>query len=264
MKRRPWTDDDLDELRRRFPVERTADIAHSVDRTFAAVRRRANLLGIRKSDGRYSRLHTHYQVRPQTFDVLDTDSAYLLGFILADGSISRDRLKISNNRLDVILFARQVLGSDHAISPARELRSRCFDLLIHNRELVNGLRRWAIVENKSLVGRWPPNVPDELFGDLLRGYFDGDGHSNYHYHRGLRVKFTSGSPALLEDLAIQLHRRGLPLRHIEHDKGRPNANRLWYYGSAALALEKIMYASGGFHIAYKRQPFLDYPGFISK
>lgn len=258
MDRRPWTDRDLSQLRERFPVEKTADLAASLGRTAFAVSGRARLLGLQKSGGRYERLHARYRVNGHAFRKLTPETAYVLGMILADGSINGDRMKVTNNRLDVILTVRAALDSNHAVKVPSAVRDRTFSLFISNAELSADLRRWGITENKSLTGDWPRNVPGQLFGSLLRGYFDGDGHANFTSRGGLRVKFTSGSSLMLRSLAGELHRRGLPLRPVEHDKGRPNANRLWYYGPAAARLGAIMYAGGGFCIAPKRQPFLDY------
>lgn len=229
-----------------------------MNRTPYAIRRKAGLLGLQKSDGRYQRLHKRYLVNDQAFGVLTRDMAYLLGLILADGSISGDRMKITNNNLDAIQFARRVLGSNHRIAVPRDPRDRSFSLIIRNAELANGLRQWGIIENKSLAGTWPSTVPAGLFGCLLRGYFDGDGYADYHHRRGLRIKFTSGSRELLAGLSAQLHEQGIPRRAVEQDKGRPNANRLWYYGSSAARVGEVMYADDGFHFPYKRQPFLDY------
>jgi LAGLIDADG-like domain len=255
--RRPWTSQDLDELRSRFPVEYSADIAHSMSRTPAAIRRRAGLLGLQKSGGRYQRSHKHYSLNAQAFGVLTRDTAYLLGMILADGSVSGDRMKVTNNNLDVLQFARHVLGSNHPIAVPRNPRDKSFTLYIRNTELVNGLRQWGIVENKSLIGTWPAAVPADLFGCLLRGYFDGDGYARYSSRHGLAVKFTSGSRELLTGLSVRLHEQGVPQRSVEQDKGRPNANRLRYNGSFAARVGEIMYARDGFYLPYKRQPFFD-------
>lgn len=259
MDRRLWTADDLEELRARYPVDKASDIAASLNRTTYAIRRKAGLLGLEKSDGRYSRLHTHYSIKVDSFSALTSRTAYTLGMILADGSVNGDRLKVTNNRADVMHEVREAIGSNHPLPTARGSRDRSISLYVVNRQLVNSLRAWSVSENKSLNGTWPSGLPDELFGHVLRGYFDGDGHANYSRRGGLRVKFTSGSPLLLRGLADELHTRiGTPLRGIEADKGRPNANRLWYYGASAQRLADAMYGSGGFHIVDKRRPFLDY------
>ena len=253
-----WTSEDLAELTARFPNEKTAGLAASLGRTRGAVSRRAHALGLTKADGRYQRLRTHYTVQADAFAELNPDTAYVLGVILADGSIRNDRIKITNNRLDLILACRSILRSDCRVYVPPDPKSRTFDVTIVNKQLAGDLRAWGIIENKNLIGRWPRNVPEDLFGPLLRGYFDGDGYARYNHRHGLHVKFTSGSPALLQDLAVEIGQRGLGSREVRHDKGRPNANRLNYFTGYAARVGRIMYATEGFHIAEKRQPFLDH------
>ncbi len=49
MSRRFWTDDERAEVRRRYPHERTADIARDLGRSVGAVYDQANLMGLHKS-----------------------------------------------------------------------------------------------------------------------------------------------------------------------------------------------------------------------
>lgn len=207
----------------------------------------------------YKRLHTHYAVNSGAFDSLTEDTAYVLGFVLADGSIYHDRLKISNNNLDVLVAIRLALKSDHRIVPASALRDRSYSIYIRNRALTDGLRAWGLCENKSLRGSWPEHIPDHLVGSVLRGYFDGDGHVNYTLRGGLQLKFTAGSRALLQRLTAKLHELyDLPLRRIKNDEGRPHAMRLLYFGESAATLGRAMYANAGIHIPRKRVPFVSY------
>lgn len=244
-------------LQSRYPFEKVRDIARDINRTEGAIRRMAGVHGVAKF-GWAERLHAHYTVNARAFHELTAETAYVLGFILADGSMSGDRLKITNNDLDVMQKILLALGSNHRLMVPTNPRDRTYSLYIRNRELAAGLRRWGICENKSLVGTWP-DVPGEALAAVVRGYFDGDGHVSYHHRRGLRLKFTSGSRDLLNGLSAALNRHiGTPLRAIETDHGRPNANRLWYYGKNAATLGDFMYADGGIRIARKREPFLAY------
>lgn len=242
-----------------FPTETAGTIAAELGRTRAAIGRRAALLGLKKSNGRYERIQDHYSVNSRAFHELTPATAYVLGLILADGSLRGSLLKITNNDLNVMLAVRKSLGSDHRLVVPTALRDRTFTCSIRSAELTAGLRKWGIIENKSLIGIWPPDLSAELFPHVLRGYFDGDGYVGYGYRHGLRVKFTCGSPGLLRALSLELHERyGLPIRTIEQDKGRPNANRLWYYGPAGAQVGQIMYSADGLHIKRKRSVFDEY------
>lgn len=257
MAGRPWTPREIEQLCRRYPDERADDIAQSLGRTVGAIRRMANALQVRKAN--YDdRLAKHYTVNSRSFHELNPQTAYVLGMIIADGNLRGDKLKITNNSIDVIQACRAALGSDHKVTVPGNPDDHTFSLVIVNKELAEGLRRWGITENKSLTATWP-EVPHELFRHTLRGYFDGDGYATYSYRGGLRLKFTSGSPELLATLSQEISRHlGIAPPRIVHDKGRPNALRLWYYGTRASAIGEFMYGEPGFHLARKRLPFEAY------
>lgn len=47
--RKPWTDDERDTLRLRYPIERTEDIARDLGRSYQSVSSQAGLMGLRKT-----------------------------------------------------------------------------------------------------------------------------------------------------------------------------------------------------------------------
>lgn len=57
MIRRPWTPEALAEVCRRYPHERTADIARDLGRSIGSIHGQANMLGLRKSPEFMSRVH---------------------------------------------------------------------------------------------------------------------------------------------------------------------------------------------------------------
>lgn len=252
-----WDTEQIAMLRALYPTTTAGSIASQVGHTASAVRRRAAILGLTKAGGRYQRLHDHYTVWPAAFHDLNPDTAYVLGLILADGSVSGDLLKITNNSLTLMAEIRRILRTDHRIVPARAARDRTYSITFRS-ALVNDLRRYGITANKSLTARWPALIPPAMFGSCLRGYFDGDGSARYSQRGGLQLKFTSGSQLLLADLARELANRGLPAKQVVHDRGRPNANRLYYSGPSAAQIGTIMYAVPGFSLAVKREPFARY------
>lgn len=117
------------------------------------------------------------------FREIDTEEkAYWLGFIAADGSITRkDRLQIC---LAIVDFEhlekfRNSLGSNLPIkkSTVKSVYSeecKTARISINSLSIVQGLKRFGIVPRKGLTVPWP-NLPNEMLRHYLRGYFDGDG-----------------------------------------------------------------------------------------
>jgi hypothetical protein len=255
MSSKDWTEEQVNYLRQHYATTPHAELEAALQRSRHAVAVKAVRLGLHK-EGRPGYVFPahlrRYRINPQAFDTLIPGTAYVLGFILADGSICQTRtpsltwrLKISNRSLDILTKIRVVLESDHPITLTRKGRHTGYDLVIVNKEMVDGLRKRGITPNKSLTATLP-SVPDDLFADFLRGYFDGDGSVRITSTGGLAVKFTSGSPSLLSAVAERVCKlMGVSTRLPVHDKGRPNAWRLYYFGARALRLADYMYENAG-------------------
>lgn len=129
-----------------------------------------------------------YHINQDFFGVIDTEEkAYVLGFILADGSVVGNNLAIclqegDKGLLEGILSAME---SNHPLRFRDYSKARAngrphqqdqWILRVKNKKIVNDLAKYGIVQNKSLKTYYPQNVPDELFPHLLRGIFDGDGY----------------------------------------------------------------------------------------
>lgn len=252
MSRRLWTPDEDAVLRERFPYERTHVVADLLGRTTPAVSYRARALKISKTQTRDQREQAAANLDLTHIYNPTHETAYFLGSALAHGTIAGNRFTLTADSLGVILHARRVLVSDHPI------KMRGLRLSIHNADLVEALKPWGLVPNKT-EGRWWPQPPMELLCCHLRGFFDGNGYATYTRRGGLRMKFTTGSPLLLGGLATQISTLlGIETPRLETDRGTARGHRIWYYGPNAASIGKIMYAHDGFSLTRKRQPFLDY------
>ena len=81
------------------------------------------------------------------------------------------------------------------------------------------MARFGIIQNKSLIIKFPNNIPNEFLRHFVRGYFDGDGGVYFKQHwRKDRNKFdwvfqtyfVSGSRKFLEGLqqALKIYTKG--------------------------------------------------------
>lgn len=119
-----------------------------------------------------------YQVNDNFFKRWTVESAYLLGFIAADGNVSSNRLTFSIcikdfNQLDKI---KKILNANNPIKDyvARE-RYPQRSLRITSKTICEDLARFGVLPHKSLSLNWLSVVPNELVFHFIRGYFDGDG-----------------------------------------------------------------------------------------
>lgn len=118
-------------------------------------------------------------------DIDTNDKAYWLGFIYADGNITKDRhyLKIDLATKDKNLlykFVQSIQGNCQIKDYIRgkQLYSR---IKLSQAGFGDHLIEKGVVPNKSLILTFPAEniVKKDLQKDFIRGYFDGDGCISY-------------------------------------------------------------------------------------
>lgn len=115
---------------------------------------------------------------------MDEARAYWIGFILADGSVSKQ----SYGRTKVLSIAlkysdnghlekfKSDLGSQHKIIPVSyKTGHKGARLAISSSELVDALAEYNIVPRKSADQKFSEKIPPDLLRHYFRGYFDGNG-----------------------------------------------------------------------------------------
>lgn len=158
------------------------------------------------------------------FKVWNPNMAYVLGFFAADGNLMKNKRGACFFTLEIcdeiiLKKIQRVMGSDHKIGVRKSLVQSYKDryrLQIGSKEIFQDLQRIGFETNKA-HNMSVPNVPDEYFGDFLRGYFDGDGNiwlGKVHKERstvkhGLLTAFTSSSRVFLQNLQKRIKKAGI-------------------------------------------------------
>lgn len=132
--------------------------------------------------------HCKYTCDETVFDVITEESAYWIGFLMADGYISKPKegkgnptlaLKLQSGDLKHIYKFRYFLKSDHPITDDNQgLAKR---IRINSKQISESLSNYGIVNKKSLIAKVKLL---ELDRDFWRGVVDGDGTI------GIREKIT--------------------------------------------------------------------------
>lgn len=129
--------------------------------------------------------------------------AYAIGLIASDGCLSRDGRHISlvSKDVDLLKTFKNCLGLSVTIGNVSSSTSdhKYSRVQFGNVSLYRFLIDIGLTPAKSkTIGAL--DVPDELFRDFLRGYFDGDGSIYAYWDKRWRssymfyVQFASGSP----------------------------------------------------------------------
>lgn len=117
------------------------------------------------------------------FKTIDTEeTAYILGFIAADGCVSSTtnniRIELKNEPSEVTLLQKihNILKLKTKITFPKN-RNSCL-LYFSNSEIKQTLAQYNITAKKTFTVSIP-NLPSNLFRHYIRGYFDGDGWVSY-------------------------------------------------------------------------------------
>ena len=209
----------------------------------------------------YRELYRIYSFDKNYFKKLNKNNAYIVGFILADGSVSGNRLKLSLQRKDrdLLVWFKEECQYTGNISDSR---AKCNNkhhpissLTISCYEWLEDLESYSIYPNKTLTS-FLPDIPRNLFGHFLRGFFDGDGAVTGKKYQ--TIKFTNGSPRLLSELSDRLHNEyGLTERSVYHRKKSHTYTLEYGKHSDVKKLYDLMYQDVSFYLQRKKDKFIN-------
>ncbi len=143
--------------------------------------------------------------------------AYILGFIVADGSVCKRKDRKDSYIMNITSKDRKHLEKiQKAMSSQYKLglkSSSCTGekkysfIQISNKEVCKSLINLGIIPKKTYNNLKPIKVPNRYFSDFVRGFFDGDG-SVYIYKVNktpqIKVGFVSSSLSFITGFNQQL------------------------------------------------------------
>lgn len=137
------------------------------------------------------------------------NSAYWIGFIAADGSLSdkRHSIEIGIQIEDINhlkKFSKFITYEDNLRIGIREKTKSC-RITVINQKIYSDVKKYNLMPNKSFKIRFDDiisnfNNDSELIRHFIRGYFDGDGSLSYDTGKlkNLRVGFCGNEEFLLQ------------------------------------------------------------------
>ncbi|WP_066193472.1 LAGLIDADG family homing endonuclease [Gracilibacillus timonensis] len=155
-----------------------------------------------------------YTLNENYFKTWSNNMAYILGFIIADGTIARDVqfVSIAQKEKYILEAIREELGSNQPIVKNKD--TGVYMLTINSKVMKNDLIEiHGVKPNKSSTIEFP-HVPKEYMSHFIRGYFDGDGFVNYEK---FFVSFVGGSKSFMDALKNEIEANGLETNFTEHD-----------------------------------------------
>jgi len=188
------------------------------------------------------------------FEKWSPEMAYILGFLIADGYVftnprGSQYFGLMLTDKEIMKEIRKALRSNHKISTYKAKKKYWKDryaLQIGSKEAVARLKDFGIIQNKSLIIKYPKNIPEEFLGHFVRGYFDGDGgvYFRKHFVKArkkmkwvFQTSFTSGSRSFL----VGLHKALRPYVKGGTIREKQRGHELTFSHRDGLALYRLMY-----------------------
>tara|TARA_Y100000310_G_scaffold345776_1_gene469707 strand:+ start:10922 stop:11794 length:873 start_codon:yes stop_codon:yes gene_type:complete len=193
-----------------------------------------------------------YSIDSLFFKEWSSEMAYILGFSCADGNVYKTTLswdlakKYESNKSLLEDFNR-VLKSNYPIVE----KKNSFRLSIHNRIIIEDIKKLGIIPNKKKILIFP-NVPNDFLKDFIRGFLDGDGwitiRSRGENLKEISIGFSNGSKSFMEDLIYELNQKvslssnNLRLREKITPKGiKTKCYQVEYYSKNAFNILDYLY-----------------------
>lgn len=193
-----------------------------------------------------------YSCNERFFNEIDCeDKAYWLGFIYADGCITKNKLaiRLSSKDKEHLFKFKQSINANHPIHDYpcthgfSKKGSYSSNLCIISQNIVDDLMKHGVFYKKSLVLKFPV-LNNNLVRHFIRGYFDGDGSimcAHYSRCKGGEKKYIRGvinicgTFSFLEDL-----RKHLPC-NCNIYKEKRNVNDTWSLKGASMKMVYELY-----------------------
>lgn len=190
--------------------------------------------------------------------------AYILGFIFADGNITKithngssDRLGFGQNKkdIDILKKTKQELSAEQTLS----IGKKYVYFSIYSQIIVDDLKKLGITYRKSSQGN-PcrlPDIPQKYIRDFIRGIVDGDGSINFN-KRGRQKGYPNLSICGRNEVMAFIRNHFLSKFDIYSKIGQPKKNGrlsnvfyICYRANSAKTLINYLYENAGIYLERK-------------
>jgi hypothetical protein len=129
-----------------------------------------------------------YHANWEFFREWSDDMAYTLGFMFADGCVSRVdnnvSMAVKASDIEVLEQIKEAMEASHPIGVFKNTTPNedIAKLQLHNATLKCDAMALGLIPGKTYSMAFP-EIPEEYLRDFTRGYFDGDGCVNYIWNK---------------------------------------------------------------------------------
>lgn len=203
------------------------------------------------------------------FSTQNSNMAWLLGFLAADGSIRKNENKIkiglSIKDKEILEKIKKELELETSIKEYTNSQGYdCCTLQWTCEQHKKDLAKYNIVPEKTFVLKPPYELNKDLWIDYIRGYFDGDGsinlipNSNGRGNGNLRWQVCSATKEILEFiLQVFEEQYNIPKVNIYERQGLHTLYYIQYSSIATRKIYSILYTQNSLFLERKKKHFED-------
>ena len=218
FKNNPWTENEISFVKENYMEMKTSDISQLLNRTMNSIELKAARLGLKKYP---------YTCDYHYFDDIDTEEkAYWLGFLTADGWISKSQktgsgvtgIELQYGDINHLKKFNKSIGGNYQITdrwkPCKiskypDKKHHTCTIRIFSLTMYNSLVNKGFSQDKSYDFHIP-DLRQDLIRHYVRGYFDGDGRFCFT-NKSFKVSFITASCSLYEDLLKILEKKSIKI-----------------------------------------------------
>jgi hypothetical protein len=247
-----WTEKEIKLLKKLFPVATKKEIMCKIKRPWTAIRKMAVKNGIR----RLNRYKMPPGIDHSFFDKWSDEMAYILGFIAADGNVSKNRfklgIKLSTKDKEHLIAIRNLVAPKNKIYVSKN--KSCVSLEICSKYMCNRLVTLGVTPRKSLTLKFP-EMPRKYIKHFIRGYFDGDGCISKTKTTSVWCSYFLGTKNMLENINKYINESTLiGNKNVRYVK-QSNIYKISYSTHDSIKLGNWMYENSSIYLKRKRDKF---------
>lgn len=184
MPKETWTTNEINILKTHYPTTRCKQMLELLpNHSQEAIKRKANRLDVHKE-----RLADGYSLNENIFDNWSIESAYLFGYISADGCLKHYgnngyflQFTIKETDKQYLEQVRQLFQFSGKLRyESTGYGKHRYVLTIGSKKIYYRLSELGLSKNKTYNLQLPETLPENLYQPYLRGFTDGDGTISYH------------------------------------------------------------------------------------
>jgi len=207
--------------------------------------------------------------RDRAFEKIeDQETAYWVGFLLADGTVYRGSLVLAIKDKDHIMKFKHFLGCNSPIVEAPSTNWETYEpiwiLRIGCNRIIHDLAKYRVI-NKKTHNKRIENIPDGYISHFIRGFFDGDGCVSVNSHKkhpswipSLQLTFTSNKKMIENIQSVLVQYCDVKKAKFFQSKQYHTSFILSFSAKQARNVAKWMYSDANVFMTRKKKIFDEY------